>query len=168
MLRIAILSICFRGDNPFIMSAHFWTFLTHVIYLQANILNYLPCLYNLSWQKSWKYFRWYFVQTTTSKRHFEINWPLVNHIIANHVSWNRVSGGTYSCKERRTLVAGNLLWFFCLEILILWIIIDLNYWQELRCVKNHDFWFLQLLQIVKSSIDLLQYIHCEKKNSFNA
>ena len=47
----AILSICFRGpwlgDNPFIMSAHFWTFLTHVIYLKSNILNYLPCLYNL-------------------------------------------------------------------------------------------------------------------------
>ena len=63
------------------MSAHFWTFLTHVIYLQANILNYLPCLYNLSWQKSWKYFRWYFVQTTTSKRHFEINWPLVDPIL---------------------------------------------------------------------------------------
>ena len=83
VLRIAIPSICFRGpwlgDNPFIMSAHFWTFLTHVIYLQANILNYLPCLYNLSWQKSWKYFRWYFVQTTTSKRHFEINWPLAGN-----------------------------------------------------------------------------------------
>ena len=30
-------------------------------------------------------------------------------------------------------------------------------------LKNRDFWFLQLLQIVKSSIDLLQYIFANSK-----